>query len=113
MVVTVVGDVKAAEAMPIIEKILRLPSRPQPDEAGTDPAASRENSERRAVLDEQAQPLYLEGYHRPDYRSPDDEVYDAIADLMSQWPHLAALPGFGTRQADRVRLGGLYRLAGK
>src|SRR6185295_13986413 len=23
------------------------------------------------------------GYHRPDYHSPDDAVYDAIADLMS------------------------------
>jgi predicted Zn-dependent peptidase len=31
-----------------------------------------------------AQPLYLEGYHRPDYHSPDDAVYDAIADLMSE-----------------------------
>jgi predicted Zn-dependent peptidase len=30
-----------------------------------------------------SQPLYLEGYHRPDYRSPDDQVYDAITDLMS------------------------------
>jgi predicted Zn-dependent peptidase len=35
------------------------------------------------VLREAAQPLYLEGYHRPDYRSKDDAVYDAIADLMS------------------------------
>jgi predicted Zn-dependent peptidase len=33
---------------------------------------------------EQAQPLYLEGYHRPDYRSKDDAVYDAITDLMSE-----------------------------
>jgi len=35
------------------------------------------------VLREQAQPLYIEGYHRPDYLSPDDAVYDAITDLMS------------------------------
>lgn len=35
------------------------------------------------VLKEQTQPLYLEGYHRPDYRSKDDAVYDAITDLMS------------------------------
>jgi predicted Zn-dependent peptidase len=32
---------------------------------------------------EQTQPLYVEGYHRPDYRNPDDAVYDAIADIMS------------------------------
>jgi len=82
MVVTVVGDVKTAEAMPIIEKYFsRLPARPKPDEAGT--IEPPQNSERRVVLRGQSQPLYLEGYHRPDYRSPDDQVYDAIADLMS------------------------------
>ncbi len=82
MVVTVVGDLKASEAMPVIEKYFsRIPARPRPDEGTT--AEPPQNAERRVVLHEQAQPLYLEGYHRPDYRSPDDEVYDAIADLMS------------------------------
>ena len=82
MVVAVVGDVKAAEALPIIEKYFgRIPSRDKPDEAAT--AEPPQNSERRVVLHELAQPLYLEGYHRPDYRSPDDAVYDAIEDLMS------------------------------
>ncbi len=82
MVITVVGDLKAAEAMPIIEKYFgRIPSHPKPDERTT--TEPPQNSERRVVLHEQSQPLYLEGYHRPDYRSPDDQVYDAIADLMS------------------------------
>jgi len=82
MVVTVVGDLKASEAMPIIEKYFsRLPTRPKPDEATT--TEPPQNSERRVVLHEQAQPFYLEGYHRPDYRSPDDAVYDAITDLLS------------------------------
>jgi predicted Zn-dependent peptidase len=35
------------------------------------------------VIREQTQPFYLEGYHRPDYRDPDDAVYDAISDIMS------------------------------
>ena len=48
-----------------------------------------QNSERRVVLHEMAQPLYLEGYHRPDYRSKDDAVYDAIADLDVEWADLA------------------------
>ncbi len=83
MVVTVVGDVKASEAMPIIEKYFgRIPSHEKPDERTT--TEPPQNSERRVVLHEMAQPLYLEGYHRPDYRSPDDAVYDAIADLMSE-----------------------------
>jgi predicted Zn-dependent peptidase len=82
MVVTVVGDVKASEAIPIVEKYFsRIPSRPKPDTATT--VEPPQNSERTVVLHEQSQPLYLEGYHRPDYRNPDDQVYDAIADLMS------------------------------
>jgi predicted Zn-dependent peptidase len=82
MVVTVVGDVKAAEAMPVIEKYFsRIPARAKPDEFTTDEPS--QNAERRVVLHEQAQPLYVEGYHRPDVRSPDDQIYDAIADLMS------------------------------
>jgi predicted Zn-dependent peptidase len=82
MVVTVVGDVKASETMPIVEKYFgRIPSRPQPDERTT--TEPPQNAERRVVLQEMSQPLYLEGYHRPDYRSADDAVYDSIADLMS------------------------------
>ncbi len=82
MVVAVVGDVKASETMPIVEKYFsRIPARPRPDTATT--VEPPQNSERTVVLHEQSQPLYLEGYHRPDYRSPDDQVYDAIADLMS------------------------------
>jgi predicted Zn-dependent peptidase len=82
MVVTVVGDVKASETIPIIEEYFgRIPSRPRPDERTT--TEPPQNAERRVVLQDMSQPLYLEGYHRPDYRSPDDAVYDAIADLMS------------------------------
>ena len=82
MVVAVVGDVKASETMPVIEKYFgRIPSRPKPDERTT--TEPPQNAERRVILQDMSQPLYLEGYHRPDYRSPDDAVYDAIADLMS------------------------------
>jgi len=83
MVVAVVGDVKASEAMPIIEKYFgQLPTKPEPDERTT--TEPPQNSERKVVLEDPSQPLYLEGYHRPDYRSKDDAVYDAIADLMSE-----------------------------
>ena len=82
MVVAIVGDVKASATMPVIENYFgRIPSGQKPDERTT--TEPPQNSERRVVLYDRAQPLYLEGYHRPDYRSPDDAVYDAIADLMS------------------------------
>jgi predicted Zn-dependent peptidase len=83
MVVAVAGDVKTSQVMPILEKYFsRLPARPKPDETTT--TEPPQNSERRVVLKERTQPLYLEGYHRPDYRSKDDAVYDAITDLMSE-----------------------------
>ena len=83
MVVAIAGDVKASQAMPILEKYFdRLPARPQPDEATT--TEPPQNSERKVVLLDRSQPLYLEGYHRPDYRSKDDAVFDAITDLMSE-----------------------------
>ena len=69
--------------MPILEKYFgRLPARPQPDESTT--TEPPQNSERKVVLKEHSQPLYIEGYHRPDYRSKDDAIYDAITDLMSE-----------------------------
>jgi predicted Zn-dependent peptidase len=82
MVITVVGDVKASQAMPIVEKYFsRIPARPKPDTATT--TEPPQISERTVVLHDQSQPVYLESYHRPDYRSPDDQVYDALADLLS------------------------------
>ncbi len=83
MVVAVAGDVKASEALPMLEKYFgRLPASQKPDETTT--VEPPQNSERRVELKEKTQPLYLEGYHRPDYMSKDDAVYDAITDLMSE-----------------------------
>ncbi|MGA7889242.1 MAG: pitrilysin family protein [Candidatus Sulfotelmatobacter sp.] len=83
MVVAVAGDVKAAQVMPMLEKYFgRLPVSQKPDETTT--TEPPQNSERKVVLMEKSQPLYLEGYHRPDYMTKDDAVYDAITDLMSE-----------------------------
>jgi len=82
MTVAVVGDVKAAEVMPILEKYFgRLPAKPKPEELAT--VEPPQMAERRVVLYDQAQPFFIEGYHRPDYRDKDDTVYDAISDLLS------------------------------
>ncbi|MGZ4813986.1 MAG: M16 family metallopeptidase [Terriglobales bacterium] len=82
MTIAVVGDLKLATAWPIIEKYFgRLPARPHPDEAVT--SEPPQNSERRVVLTESTQPVYLEGYHRPSYLDKDDLVFDAITDVMS------------------------------
>ncbi|MGH9557048.1 MAG: M16 family metallopeptidase, partial [Terriglobales bacterium] len=83
MVVSVVGDVKAAEVLPIIEKYFgRLPAGPKPEPTRT--VEPPQIAERTVVLREAAQPFYLEGYHRPDLRHPDDAVYNAISDVLSK-----------------------------
>ena len=83
MVVAVAGDIKPAQALLILEKYFgRLPAHPLPDETTTQEPP--QNSERRVLLKEASQPIYIEGYHRPDYRSKDDAVFDALSDLLSE-----------------------------
>jgi predicted Zn-dependent peptidase len=82
VVVAVVGDVKAAEVLPMLEKYFsRVPAGPKPEEMTT--VEPRQFAEKTVVIREQTQPFYIEGYHRPSYRDPDDAVYDAIQDIMS------------------------------
>jgi len=83
MVVAVVGDVDPAQVFAIVERYFgRLPAAPKPEEYS--PVETRQNSERSVVLKDPSQPVYLEGYRRPNYLSPDDAVYDVISDLMSE-----------------------------
>ncbi len=82
MVITVVGDVKGQQAMPMLERYFsELPTRPKPQ--GIITVEPPQNAERQVVLRDPAQPFYIEGYHRPNFRDPDSAVYDVISDLMS------------------------------
>jgi predicted Zn-dependent peptidase len=82
MVLAIVGDVKASEAMPMVEKYFgRLPKSPEPDSLRTVEPPQR--SERTVVLRETSQPLYIEGYHRPASDHPDNAVYTVIEMLLS------------------------------
>jgi len=82
VVVVVVGDVDAKTAMPMLEKYFsKVPAGPKPEEMTT--VEPKQFAEKSLVIREQTQPFYIEGYHRPSYRDPDDAVYDAISDIMS------------------------------
>jgi predicted Zn-dependent peptidase len=82
IVIAVVGDVDPKTAMPILEKYFgRIPAGPKPEPMTT--TEPPQQAERTVTLRETTQPIYIEGYHRPDYRSPDDNVYDAITDIFS------------------------------
>ena len=82
IVIAVVGDLKASSAMPMLEKYFgRIPGGPSPEPMTT--VEPPQFAEKSVVIKEATQPFYLEGYHRPDYRDPDDAVYDAISDIFS------------------------------
>jgi predicted Zn-dependent peptidase len=36
------------------------------------------------LIHDRSQPIYVEGYHRGDFRDPDDAVYDVMGDLLSK-----------------------------
>ena len=82
IVIALVGDIDTASALPMLEKYFgRIPAGPAPEPLiTTEPS---QTAERSVVIREPTQPFYLEGYHRPDYHSPDDAVYSAITDIFS------------------------------
>lgn len=83
MVLTIVGDVDPQKTFDIVQRYFgRLPKGPKPEEIRTVEPPQR--GERVITLKEKGGQLwYLEGYHRPGFTDPDDAVYDAIGDLMS------------------------------
>jgi predicted Zn-dependent peptidase len=83
IVVAIVGDVKTSEVLPIVEKYFgRLPKRPQPEPLAT--VEPPQGSERQVIVPDPAQPLYMEGYHKPSARDTKEEpVFDALQDLLS------------------------------
>lgn len=82
MTIAVVGDVNPDQVFALAEKYFgRLPQKPKPEDLIT--VEPPQQDERNVSIPSRSQPIYLEGYHRPDYRDPDDAVYDAISDLLS------------------------------
>ena len=82
LVTVLVGDLKTKEVLPLVEKYFgRIPARPRPEGLRTvEPA---QIAERVVTLKDPAQPLYAEGYHKPSVTDPDQPVYDAIDDILS------------------------------
>ena len=78
----IVGDVQAKTLLPILEKYFgRIPARPAPPALRTVEPPQR--GEKTVVLQDPAQPMYLEAYHRPEVTHPDDAVWQAVNDILS------------------------------
>jgi predicted Zn-dependent peptidase len=83
MVIALVGDLKASDVMPIVEKYFsRLPKGADPEPLRT--VEPVQTTERTVVAHEASQPIYLEAYHRPSGTDPDDAVYNVMAGVLSQ-----------------------------
>ncbi len=82
MVTALVGHVKAEEAIPVIEKYFgRMPAGAAPPPLRTqEPPQIAEKS---VVMVDPSQPVYVEMYHKGDALDPDQAVYDAIDDVLS------------------------------
>jgi predicted Zn-dependent peptidase len=82
MVVALVGDLSAPDAIAMADKYLgRLPARPAAEPLRTEEPPQK--AERQVVVHDAAQPFYAEGYHKGSFLDPDDAVYDVISDLLS------------------------------
>jgi predicted Zn-dependent peptidase len=82
IVIAVVGDIKASQAMPMLERYFSpIPAGPKPEAMTT--VEPPQVAEKSVIIREATQPFYIEGYHRTDYRDPDDNVYDAVTDIFS------------------------------
>lgn len=78
----IVGDVRAETLLPILEKYFgRIPARPVPPPLRT--VEPPQMAEKTVVLQDPAQPIYLEAYHKPAATHPDEPVWEAIDDVLS------------------------------
>jgi len=82
IVIAIVGDIKPAQIVPILDRYFgRLAAAPQPPPLRT--VEPKQIVEREIHMPDASQPIYVEGYHKPAATDPDDAVYDAISDLLS------------------------------
>jgi len=82
LVTAVVGDVKADEIIPVIEKYFgRIPAGPKPPALRT--VEPTQIAEKTVILKDPAQPIYAEAYHKPAMTDADQPIYDAIDDVLS------------------------------
>jgi predicted Zn-dependent peptidase len=83
LVTAIVGGIKAKEIIPVIDKYFgRIPARPKPEPLRTEEPP--QVAESTLVLRDPSQPLYLEGYHKPDGTHADEPAYDAIGDVLTR-----------------------------
>jgi predicted Zn-dependent peptidase len=83
LTVAIVGDVKPKDVKKLAEKYWgRLPRRSAPERIAT--VEPEQLGERRVVLEDPSQPIYLVGWHIPEGIHPDRPALDALVDYLGQ-----------------------------
>jgi predicted Zn-dependent peptidase len=81
LTIAIVGDVNPEQVRKLAtEYFSGIPGGPKPDPVET--VEPPQLGERRVVIEDQAQPFVLIGYHKPDIQHPDDAVFDALTDIV-------------------------------
>jgi predicted Zn-dependent peptidase len=82
LVTAIVGDIHPEMLVPLLETYFgRIPARPAPPPLRT--VEPPQIAEKTVILADPSQPVYMEAYHKPAHAHPDQEVYDAIDDVLS------------------------------
>lgn len=83
LTIAIVGDVNPTEVKRLATLYFgRYKAKPAPPEViAVEPPQAKTKE---VTLKLNSQPWYLEGYHRPALRHPDDAVYEAIASILSE-----------------------------
>ncbi len=82
LVTAIVGAIDHEKVIPLLEQYFgRIPARPAPLPLRS--VEPPQGVEKTVVLRHPAQPMYLEAYHKPAITHPDQAVYMAIDDILS------------------------------
>jgi predicted Zn-dependent peptidase len=82
LTVTIVGDVNAKDIIKMAEKYWgRIPYRPKPNRIAT--VEPEQKGERRMIMEDPSQPVYLTGWHIPQITHPDRPAIDAFLDYLA------------------------------
>jgi len=80
--IAIVGDVQPGKIKAMAAEYFgRLPKRPLPPPVIT--VEPKQEGPRRVEVESPTQPVEVIAYHRPDQQSPDDPVFDVVADILS------------------------------
>jgi len=83
LTIAIVGDVNPEQIKNLAsEYFTSIPSGPKPEPVETVEPPQR--GERRVTVEDQSQPLIAIGYHKPSINHPDNAVFDALTDIMSE-----------------------------